>query len=812
MPPKVRHLWVTGLVLDALLAASTCAAEGPAVSAPGQPPAVKPQEPSKPAVDGDVQQAQQQQPEPLPPVPQPVSPQVTTSPQAAAVAAALFGGTGVNASLLSQVRQARVTGPSTDIVLGVESQFRTTTDAADLLGKSTSAVGTATQKRSPIITDPRIEGSSIGQLIASGSYWFPVRQDLDTILSKIDSREIGNAIIIKGPYSALYGPGFSFIDLQLLESPRFQNGFEIHGNTGFDFKTNGQQWYGRQAVYGGDADWGFRVVYGHRTGNDYEDGNGVKFPSSYNSRNLELTLGKDLSRDSKIEFSYLRLDQTGVELPEQVVDITFLVTDAFEVKYTLANQVYCDALDFDVWYNSTRFAGNANGYGKRQQLPFLDFFQVNLSDGTNQSTGFKLAAGWGRQGDCQTTAGVDLRYLTQVLNQFSSTDVFGPFPGFDFNQPIPFAHSVNPGLFVQQINPVTEKLTLQAGGRLDFVQTDAAKTAPEPLDQQPFGFPPLNIPPILTNNLEVALGGGSFDRSFLLGSAFVVGEYKFDKALTPHAGAAFAMRPPTMTELYSVGTFATVLPQYTITDLIGNPKLKDEKRYQLDLGFTSEMDRFHANVNGYFAWVQDYITLDRIAPQGFFMAYTNTDLATLAGVNGRADYQINDWVDSFILADYVKGRDLTRAGNAIPANRYRSPTSPRSGVFSNSEPLPVIAPPEARIGLRIHQPCPTPAWGLELSWRIVAEQDEVATSLGELPTAGFNTIDARAFWHVNKSLTCVAGVLNLTDRHYQEHFDSHAQAVNEPVPLMPGVVIPAGTTLSVFQPGITFYFGMELTY
>ena len=53
--------------------------------------------------------------------------------------------------------------------------------------------------------------------------------DLDTMLSKIDARLIENVVIIKGPYSVLYGPGFDFVDLQLLRSPRYETGPEGQG-------------------------------------------------------------------------------------------------------------------------------------------------------------------------------------------------------------------------------------------------------------------------------------------------------------------------------------------------------------------------------------------------------------------------------------------------------------------------------------------------------------------------------------------------------------------------------------------------------
>ena len=90
--------------------------------------------------------------------------------------------------------------------------------------QSLAAPGVKAQQRTPITTDPRVRGSRSGRTLASGSYWAPARDDLDTMLSKIDSRLIQNVVVIQGPYAARYGPGFDFIDFQLLESPRYDDG------------------------------------------------------------------------------------------------------------------------------------------------------------------------------------------------------------------------------------------------------------------------------------------------------------------------------------------------------------------------------------------------------------------------------------------------------------------------------------------------------------------------------------------------------------------------------------------------------------
>lgn len=131
------------------------------------------------------------------------------------------------------------------------------------------------------------------------------------MMNKIDSRLIENAILVKGPYATRYGPGFRFVDLEFIHAPRYENGFEAHGMTSATFNTNGQQWYGRQSLWGGSDDYGFHISYGHQTGNDYTTGDGFAIPTSYKSRDLFVAMGYDLSASETLEINLLRLDQTA---------------------------------------------------------------------------------------------------------------------------------------------------------------------------------------------------------------------------------------------------------------------------------------------------------------------------------------------------------------------------------------------------------------------------------------------------------------------------------------------------------------------
>ena len=667
-------------------------------------------------------------------------------------------------------RQGSVIAPNLGIVFGAEATTRATTDAGSLLRNSPGALGVEAPRRTPIVTDTRVRGTDTGQLVASGSYWVPARIDLDTTLSKIDSRLIEDMIVIKGPYSSLYGPGFDFIDFELLPSPRYESR-EAHGSTSFDYKANGEQWYGRQALWGGDSDSGFRVGYGHRTGNDYTTGDGVGIPSSYNSRDFDVALGQDLQTGS-VEFNYLRLDQTDVEYPGQAFDMDFLVTDAFDVQYAWDQLRYMDQLLLDVWYNRTHFAGDAQQPGKRRQFPIYNAIGFEgVTDVDSMSTGYRLAARWGDETTGQLTAGSDIRYLKQELNEITSSNAWT-----NTNSPIPRSHSSNPGLFSEFVIQKADRLVLKSGVRVDWVSAniddDADKLANVGTVERPYAD---------------VVGSNDFDRDFGLVSFHMTAEYEVNQCWTYSAAGGYAERAPILTELYAAQPFMFLL-QNGLNTVTGDPQLKKERLWQIDLAFRYDNGRVRSGLSGFHAWVDDYVTFEGMGVAGFGgqiaqvdLKYVNTDLATLAGFEYFAEYDINPWLSSFGTLSYVEGRDHSRNGDF--ATRPATPVAPsvqvaglRRGFFSgipasDEEPLPMIRPLESRIGLRLHEPSDSPLWSIELSARITERQDRVATSLLETETPGFTVWDIRSLWQVADGLKLVAGVENFTDRNYREYLD-----------------------------------------
>ena len=719
--------------------------------------------------------------------------------------------TKTTAALLSQARRKKAARTSAAIVLGIESRSRATTDAGDLLTKSAAGIGVARQKRTPVITDTRVRGTGAGKQVANGSYWVPARLDLDTLMSKLDSRLVDNMIVIKGPYSALYGPGYNFTDIDLLKAPRYADGFEAHGSSSLEYKTNGEQWYGRQSLWGGGEDWGYRVGYGHRTGSDYDTGDDrFSLPTSYNSRFVDITLGYDFSQDEHLEFHYLRLDQSDVEFPGMAFDMNYLVTNSWEFEYILEDQASFDELSFEAWYNLTRFQGDTFAAGKRRQIPTLrlNLFPFDgsgdvsmvapnlgmpqlgmgaaITDVWTLSTGYSSVVTWGENGDPQLQLGADLRYIARELND---VEIFRPTASNNF--PIPPSYSANPGLLAEYELPVDEDWTIRTGGRLDFVMTKAQNEVPgvgtttgDPM----MGF--TGTPQLITDRLMTS----RLDRNFTLWSWFLTLEHEVDENITASFGAGFSQRAPNLTELYAAGPFVNLL-QSGLTTLTGDPQLDKERLRQIDASIDLDYDEFRAHLGGFHAWVEDYITFDggllteaQIGQLNNRILFTNTDRATLAGFEASAELDVHEQVTLFTSMNYTEGRDHTRRA----PSRIRG-TGNRSDSATTKEPLPNIPPFEARFGTRIHSLEGEAPWAIELSARMVDNQDRFASSLFERGTPGFTVWDVRGYWQVQDNFSLTAGVENFTDKFYREHLDYRAG-------------------LGVFQPGINFYFGAETTY
>ena len=528
--------------------------------------------------------------------------------------------------------------------------------------------------------------------------------------------------------------------------------------------------------------------------------------------------GYDPTPSSRLEFYYLRLDETNVEDPALVFDVNALITDGYQLRYSDWGGAAYDLLEIEGWYNRTAFTGDTRREAKNRQIPTLrDRFglapdQYPTTDVDGMSAGYRAAVTWGEMDCLQWTIGTDLIRLGQQLNDLvpetEQTFPFPPFPTYSvpaINYPIPRSQSVDIGLFTEQIWPYENGLTLRTGARIDLIETRAREFVPGMGVYE--GFPPEFVPQGLSELKDAAL-----EQHFYPWSLYAIADYPLTAAWTVMGGAGYGMRPPTLTELYAAGPFLGSL-QPGLTYVQGDPELNPERMIQLDLGVRGDLGGTRVSLTGFYAWVFDYITYDDVAlnyQPPFFppfepgqdlqqAAYVNTDLATLTGFELLADQDVTSWLTAFAWMSYVQGDDRSRSKPSRIGTMLREESGygsdvPRSfaeGV--EKEPLPGISPLESRIGFRLHQPLPSPAWGAEFEVRMVARQDRVAATLFEQVTPGFTILNTRAFWRPRENVGIFGGVENITNRFYREHLDFL-------------------TGRGLYRPGVNFYLLTEVLY
>ena len=94
--------------------------------------------------------------------------------------------------------------------------------------------------------------------------------------------------------------------------------------------------------------------------------------------------------------------------------------------------------------------------------------------------------------------------------------------------------------------------------------------------------------------------------AYTLGMAYAMANWKMTDRDTLNAGTGFAMRPPSLAELYSDEPYVPVVG-FGNSFLEGNSTLKPERVWQVDLGMTSVRGPFRYGARGYYSTIWDYI-------------------------------------------------------------------------------------------------------------------------------------------------------------------------------------------------------------
>jgi outer membrane receptor protein involved in Fe transport len=693
--------------------------------------------------------------------------------------------------------QTAQTAPGGAIVSAKTAGLLASPETGSILRDAGPSNSVSVQRRNTVAYDPHVRGFRYGQVLNRvGGVWTPVRQDLDSPISKLDPSLIEDIAVIPGPYTSQYGPAFAFIDVVTAATPRYENGYESHIRLGETYHENRGRQHGRTTVFGGGADWGFIGHYGSRTGSDYRSGNNTLIPSSYNNQSFLGQLGFDLSPSSKLEVRYDRLDQNDTEYALQFFDINYLGSDSAGLHYVDVDPGGpFSRVDFDAWYNRTRYNGNNYNVSKEPvvdrvraaltfDIPGSQYQNVGFKAstfGNRMLTGGRLMGSIGDQDYAFTRVGADYRFEDQFIreNYLITESATNSQQRFYTNLPKCWLDDV--GVFQELVLPFDDYWTTTLGVRADVVNTNV-RTG----DLRPGG----NISP------------SQVKQSDTLYSFYCINDVVLTENWISRFGFGHGQRVPMLTERYSDGVFLGII-QSGFSRVIGDPNLDKERLWQVDWGLSANYDRFRGRGALYQSWILDFATYSAniiSSPDGArLLTSTNTGLATFAGFELYGEADVDQYLTLFSAMNYVQGTDQ-----------------------SIDVPMWGVAPLGGRAGLRIHDGDGGQTWGCEFGIRMVDNQDRIGflRNTGdptvlipiEQPTAGFSTVDLRNYYNVTKNTSLILGVENLFDKNYLEHLDLRLPAqLAPPVPPNPDQGIPNLPAVAALSPGITFYTGIEIT-
>jgi outer membrane receptor protein involved in Fe transport len=321
--------------------------------------------------------------------------------------------------------------------------------------------------------------------------------------------------------------------------------------------------------------------------------------------------------------------------------------------------------------------------------------------------------------------------------------------------------------------------------------------------------------------------------SDLLGMAYLTSKTRLTDETTLKAGAAYAMRMPDLAELYSDDPFVPIA-RFGNSYVSGLSTLSPERDLQFDLGLTVAKKGVSYGARGFYACVWDYIMpvpafIDP-SPPGFIAApkvlgrdfssfppqwrsdlvtgnvnadtnqagyqYMNVDLVTLAGGDLFGEVQVLDWLSVYGNMAYVCGTNWHPV--AFVADPSWSSLDGKVVPLGRPEGVPNIYPFNGTLAVRVFDP-KKERWMVELSSRIVATQNHVATSLSELPSPGFTTFALRGYYQPRKNLRLTMAIENLLNRDYSE--------IGSLV-----ILNPQGIPSFVKEPGISVLVGVDARF
>jgi len=628
--------------------------------------------------------------------------------------------------------------------------------------------GASAVRRGPVGLDPVVRGLRSGQVgvYVDGMRTMPAGPArMDSPLSHTGPSTMQSIEVAKGPYALTWGGSqLSAVRVETNDLFSVPPGEVLSGRMKTGYDTNFNSYDVTGTADGRAGAFAYRVDGAYRRGNAYESGGGREVPADFLNRELRAKVGYKLGDHQRLTAGGGYQQQDDVAYPGRLLNAVFFKSGRGRIGYEytpgtgLVRSVTAKAYGYQTLHTM-------NNEGKVTYAS-EDFPGPPLRVAVNADIttfGGRVATELALSPDLRLKVGADAyrayrdaeRPFQVVMNGEPKT------PGFyESNQIWPGVSIADAGVFAQAtrlFGAVEATGTVRAdavwAGADEAQVTDVYLDIAEPGDG--------------------SLDAEQLDQQDLTVSGAVRLSAPLSEAWTLSAGGGTAVRTAGALERYA-DRFPSNKAQ-TSSEFIGDPTLDPERSWQADLELKARYDRAAFKVSSFARHLSNYITLgpapdvEPMLPLPIFaegpFRYTN-GTATYYGGEATASVAVLPSLTASAGASYLWGQN-------------RKTNQPALGV----------APLRGTLGLRWEPP--EGRFYVEGTLEATAEQDRVATVLGETPTDGSVTLNLKGGARVGRGVSLEGGVTNLTDTAYVNHLNAKNPYFGTPIP-EPGRVFFVG--------------------
>jgi len=567
---------------------------------------------------------------------------------------------------------------------------------------------------------------------------------MDPVTARIESEDIGEIEVIKGPFLLKYGPSFGGVINLKSEVPKSYDQFEIHGNAqvGFESNWNGVKYHG--SLYGGERKFYFMLSGGYRDYENYNsgflEGTETEVKSSFTKYNYLAKLGYSYKPNHRFLLSFDGIHGRDVLYPSLPMDEKSDDTYLYGLDYIGENlSPALKKIEAKIYHSDVHHVMD-NSFRPSSET-MLMIADVNaLNTGGRFVNTFQFAKH-------RILAGIDYEHIKKDGARTGTMEMMGTISTKVSNLWLD-AMIRNTGIFTEY-QTYFSSYELNASLRGDFNDATSGDT------------------------LEISHEGTDYFKdvdSRFFNLSLSVG---ITKKISPDMDISLAFgrgtRSPNMLERY-----IKLLPVgYDRYDYLGNPQLQPESNNEIDLTFQSSFRNFgNINLNFFYSYVQDYIYATLLAP--------SVIKPQSPGVLGVKQFVNVDHIHSTGFEfGYNSPQQYKLGGSLVAAFTYGVIPEVTKYVISDGEvvdavqitndALPEIPPFEATMTIfyKFLNSKLIPNFKL----RLVAPQRHLSQAFYEEETPGFALLNFSVRWNFAKFMELNTGVSNIFDRAYYEHLN-----------------------------------------